>query len=188
MLKLTIPDKEQVRLWDEVEEQFITLPAIAGMTIRLEHSLASLSKWESITKKPFLSKEEKTQEETVLYIKCMDLSEDTPEEVYTILTGENFEAISAYIDDKMTATTFNEDPNSRARNTGEFITAEIIYHWMVSLTVPFECQHWHLNKLLALIKVINLKNAPAKKTGRRESIANRRMMNQQRKAQMGTRG
>jgi len=188
MLKLTVPDKPGVSLWNEGTEQFEESPAIAGAVLKLEHSLVSLSKWESITTRPFLGREEKTEEDTILYIKCMDLSDETPEEVFTILTPENYKAISEYIDRKMTATTFNEDPASKPRNTGEFVTSEIIYHWMVALTIPFECETWHLNKLLALIKVINLKNAPPKKVGRRESINSRRMMNQQRKAQMGTRG
>lgn len=188
MLKITVPDKAEVSLWNEGTETFDKSPAVTGAVLRLEHSLVSLSKWESITTRPFLGREDKSPEDTMLYIKCMDLSDDTPEEVYTILTSENVEAISAYIDNKMTATTFNEDPASKPRNTGEFVTAEIIYYWMISLSVPIECENWHLNKLLALIKVLNLKNAPPKKVGRRESITNRRMMNQQRKAQMNTRG
>jgi hypothetical protein len=188
MLRIIVPESPPTTFWDEAKEEFIPKPAVPVTELLLEHSLVSLSKWESATTKPFLTKEPKTAEETLLYIKCMTLNKKVSDEVYNNLTSENMSAISTHIDSKMTATTFTEVPGTQARNTGEFVTAEIIYYWMITLTVPVEFENWHLNRLLALIKVLNLKNSPPKKTGRREGIANRRILNRARKEQLNTNG
>lgn len=180
---MLIIDVPKADLFDEDTQQFVTFN---GESLALEHSLVSLSKWEEITEKPFLGREEKTREETIEYIKCMNSSPVNDPNVYMNMTSSNFDDISKYIDRKMTATTFKEIPGSR--NSGEFITAEIIYYWMIALQVPIEFQYWHLNKLLTLIKVLNLKNAPAKKMGKQSAAQQRRMLNDQRLAQMNTTG
>jgi hypothetical protein len=170
-------------LWDEKNEEFIIFK---GESLMLEHSLVSLSKWEQSSEKPFLGKEEKTTEETIDYIKVMTISPVNDPNVYLNLSSENFKEISEYIGRKMTATIFNETPGSKS--SGEFITAEIIYFWMIGLQVPFEAQYWHLNQLLTLVKVINLKNQPAKPQGRQTTAQQRRALNDQRLAQMKTTG
>ena len=152
----------------------------------LEHSLASLSKWEQTFEKPFLGSEEKTPEETLVYIHMMCLTPKVPPEVFARLSNENFEAINKYINAKMTATWFREDKNQRPSR--EIITAEVIYHWMIHYNVWLEAEHWHLNKLLTLIRVCNEKSKTPTKRSRRDMIAERQKLNAQRLAQQRSRG
>lgn len=160
MLKITIPGQE---FWDEEKEVFVNTK---GATLQLEHSLVSLSKWESKWHKPFLGNGDKTVEETVDYIRCMTLTQNVNPSVYDFITNEIIGQVSYYIDDSMTATWFSkEDKGSLNR---EVITAEIIYYWMIALNIPFECQKWHLNRLLTLIRVCNVKNAPPEKLSQKE--------------------
>lgn len=180
MLRITIPAVEQ---WDEVKQEFVQTKE---QTLQLEHSLVSLSKWESKWNKPFLSKEVKTNEETLDYIKCMTISQNVDPNVYNCLTSEHIAQINKYIEAPMTATTFTEDKNGK-RNR-EVITAELIYYWMIALTIPFECQKWHLNRLLTLIRVCNIKNAPPKKMGKKATASHYAQLNAARRQQMNTRG
>ena len=145
MLQITIPP---VELWDEEKQEF---SMSKEYTLQLEHSLVSLSKWESKWCKPFLTKEPKTYEETLDYIKCMTLTQNVKPEVYGYLTRANVDDINNYIDAPMTATTFSEERRGSAGR--EQVTAELVYYWMIALNIPFECQKWHLNRLLTLIKV-----------------------------------
>lgn len=180
MLQITIPETEQ---WDGVKEEF----SIAKeQTLQLEHSLISLSKWESKWCKSFFSKEKKTYEETIDYIKCMTLTQNVNPEVYNRLTMANVDQINTYIEAPMTATCFYDDKkNSGSR---EQITSELIYYWMIALNIPFECQKWHLNRLLTLIKVCNIKNQPPKKRSRREIMSRNAALNAARRKQLNTMG
>ena len=180
MLEIVIPETEQ---WDEVNQEFITSNR---QILRLEHSLVSLSKWESKWKKPFLSNKEKTYEETIDYIKCMTLTQNVNDTVYNLLDKDNIEKINKYIGDPMTATTFKEDPNKKGGR--EIITSELIYYWMISLNIPFECQKWHLNRLLTLIKVCGIKNQPAKKMSKKDVMSRNAALNAARRKQMNSRG
>lgn len=179
MLTITIPKSE---LYDESRNEFVEVEAVV---IELEHSLVSLSKWEESFEKPFLGPGQKTSEETLAYIKHMCLTPNIDDTTWARLTTENLEAINKYLESSMTATTFNE-PNKKVGR--EIITAEIIYYWMITLSIPMECQYWHLNKLFALIKVLNLKNSPPKKMSRQEAAAQQRALNAQRRAQMNSSG
>ena len=180
MLRLTIPD---VEYWDENQEMFVT---VKGQTLQLEHSLVSLSKWESKWNKAFLSKTKKTSEETLDYIKCMTVSQSVRPEVYNNLTNENIDQVNRYIEAPMTATYFSEDKTGG--NNREVITAELIYYWMIALNIPFECQKWHLNRLLTLIRVCNIKNSPPKKMSRRDLMARNSRLNAARKQRLNSRG
>ena len=155
MLKITIKGRE---LWDEKSEEFIKTK---DTVLQLEHSLVSISKWESKWHKPFLEKNEKTYEETLDYIRCMTLTQNVNPEVYNSLTQDVLDEIVKYIDDSMTATWFSK--NDIKKRKKEIITSEIIYYWMIALNIPFECQKWHLNRLLTLIQVCNIKNEPPDK-------------------------
>lgn len=159
MLKIVIPE------WEYYNEKTGEFVAVKEWELSMEHSLVSISKWESIWHKAFLKKENKTSEEMFSYIKCMTLTQNVPEYVYAGLTVANYNAIQKYIEDPMTATWFNDKdkkPPSR-----EIVTSELIYYWMIALNIPFECQKWHLNRLLTLIKICNIKNSPAKKMPKR---------------------
>lgn len=177
MLSITIPATDG-DLFDERTNRFLTLPE---ETLLIEHSLVSLSKWEALFEKPFLAPEKKTNEEALEYIKLMNLAPVSSPQVYERLTQSNMDEISTYIDRKMTATVFSELPLAKG-GVGEYISSEVIYYWMVALQIPFECQHWHLNRLTTLIRVVNLKNSPAKKMSRAEANAQKRALNEQRKA------
>ena len=181
MLRLKIPVRPEE--WDEKTETFVE-PVYR--TIQLEHSLVSLSKWESKWCKPFLTKQNKTYEETIDYIKCMTLTQNVESEVYEHLTNDNIAKVNAYIDAPMTATWFSEE--KKGKTSREQVTSEIIYYWMITLGIPFECQKWHLNRLLTLIKVCNIKNQPAKKMSTKELISRNAALNAARRKQMNSKG
>lgn len=149
--------------WDEKNEVFVDAKTV---DIQLEHSLVSISKWESKWHKPFLSKKEKTYDEIIDYIKCMTLTQNVKSEVYDCLSRENIEQINNYINDPHTATTFSN--NKQKGGSREIVTSELIYYWMIQLNIPFECKKWHLNNLLTLIEVCNVKNTPPKKMSKKD--------------------
>ena len=179
MLQITIPD---IELWDERIGEFVCLN---GGTINLEHSLVSLSKWESKWQKPFFGKENKTDVETIDYIRCMTLNENVSPELYKYLSSEHLRQVNEYIGNPMTATTFS---NTKKNNSREIVTAELIYYWMIALQIPFECQYWHLNRLLTLVQVCNIKNEPPKKMSKRDVMSRNAALNAARRKQHNTRG
>lgn len=181
MLKIVVPEKE---LWDPVNKEFFSF---TGQALQMEHSLVSLSKWEAIWKKPFLKNEPKTSIEMISYYKCMTLTQHAKAEAYMCLTPKNIKKIQEYIEDPMTATTITHK-DGKGKLNGEQITAELIYYWMIALNIPMECQKWHLNRLITLIEVCNIKNSPGKKMSRRDILTRNAALNAKRKARMHTRG
>ena len=182
MYKLTIPSGEW---YDERRQEFITLKK--ETTICLEHSLVSLSKWESKWKKPYLSLDKKTKEEEIDYIRCMTLTQNVDPIIYYCIPPAELYKVNEYINDSMTATTFRDDGKKGGR---EIITAEIIYYWMTAYNIPFECQKWHLGRLIALIRVCAAKSAGSegKKMSAKEIMSRNRALNEARKAKLHTRG
>ena len=180
MLRITIPATE---LWDESKEEFIN---IKEQTLQLEHSLVSLSKWESKWCKPFLSKQEKTQEQIIDYVRCMTITQNVNPEIYKYLSSDNLKQINDYIDAPMTATWFSEDKNKKGNNNQ--ITSEIIYYWMITFNIPFECQKWHLNKLMTLIRVCDIKNQPPKKRSQKEIMSRNAALNAARRKRLNSKG
>jgi len=179
MLKVTIPSIEQ---YDEEKNEFITSKETV---LQLEHSLVSLSKWESRWCKPFLSKEEKTHEETIDYIVCMTITQNVDPSIYTLIPDNVIKRVNDYIQAQMTATVI---ASQRRGGSREIITAEIIYYWMVALNIPFECQKWHLNRLLMLINVCNIKANPPKKMSKKELMARNTAVNAARRRTLNTKG
>lgn len=180
MLELTIPE---IELYDDANNRFINTQSYK---LQLEHSLVSLSKWESRWKIPFLTKGDKTREQTIDYIRCMTISQNIPVDAYKNIDQPFINKVLEYINDPMTATTFSEEKGKATNN--QVITAELIYYWMIAFNVPVEFQKWHLNRLLTLINVCNVKNQPAKKVSAKDRAAQNRALNESRKAKLNTKG
>lgn len=182
MLRLTIPPKEY---WDDEREEFLSQ---GGGLIQLEHSLVSISKWESKWKKPFFSDTSKTDEELIDYVRCMTITQNVRPSLYEELEEAELSKINDYIDDSMTATWFSEiNPVRKAANK-EVITAEIIYFWMFSFQIPKECEKWHINRLLTLIRVFNVKNQKPRKMSRKEIYQQNKSLNAARRNRLKSKG
>lgn len=179
MLKITIPGTEY---FDENSGLFVSTK---DTTLQLEHSLVSISKWESKWHKPFLSKEDKTREEELDYIRCMTITQNVDPIVYQSITPDILKRIKSYLEDGMTATTINE---KKSKPTRDIVTSEIIYYQMISYDIPFECEKWHLNRLLMLIRVCNVKNGSQKKMSKKDIFAQNQALNASRLKNLGTRG
>ena len=180
MLQITIP---QTELFNEETQEFFQ---IKEQTLCLEHSLVSVAKWESKWKKAFLTSEKRTIDELIDYIRCMTITQNVNPICYLGITSENLKEVKNYIEDSMTATTFNR--RQQGRKNHEIITAELIYYWMIELGIPFECQKWHLNRLLTLINVCSIKNTPAKKMSRKDALAQQAQLNAARRAKFKSSG
>lgn len=181
MLTIRVPDAE---FFDEETQRFVVCK---GRTLSLEHSLVSLSKWEAKWKKPFLSSKSKTSEEILDYIRCMTITQNVSENVYQTIKCQSaiVDQILKYIEDPMTATTINENSTKVSKS---IITSEIIYYWMIQLGIPVEFQKWHLNRLLTLIKVCDIKTAPKKKMPKGKIHSRNRQLNALRRSQMNSAG
>lgn len=180
MLNIVIPPSE---MFNEETQEFIS---IKEQSLQLEHSLVSISKWESKWCKPFLDKKEKSLEETIDYVRCMTITQNVNSLTYYGLSDDNIKEIDAYIQAPMTATTFSLFGGNTANN--EIVTSELIYYWMVSLNIPMECQKWHLNRLLTLIRVCNVKNSPPKKMSSRQVMSQYAALNAARRKKFNTKG
>lgn len=185
MLTIIVPPREG---FDETKGKYGQFVKIGDpYSLKLEHSLVSLSKWESIWEKPFLSKTPMTQEESLSYIECMTLSPNVPPEVFQRLSNQNFVDIREYMDAKRTATFFNENPDKRPSR--DVITTELIYYWLASWQIPFHpTETWHFNRLLTLLRIADVKNNNGKKMSKSEVLSRQRALNQQRRAQLHTKG
>lgn len=190
MLTITVPENE---LYDEDLQGFVY---VRKTELVLEHSLISLSKWESKWNKAYLSKRAKTTEQSIDYIRCMTVNSGVDPYAYAVLTQKNISDIYEYINAPMSATYFPEEKKPPGKDV---VTAELIYYWMISLQIPFECSKWHLNRLLSLIRVCEMKNQVAYdnmnagKRGRRprmsrEALRNRAALNEQRLREYNTTG
>lgn len=181
MLTITIPASEY---YDVKENKFVSLGK--EQKLNLEHSLVSISKWESKWHVPFLSESQRTLEQSIDYVRCMTLTQNVDPKVYNFLTNDNFTQINEYIADPMTASTVTERGNKRGPR--EVITSELIYYWMIACEVPMECQKWHLNRLLMLIRICNAKNQPAKKMSKNDIMRRNSSLNAARRKASGSKG
>lgn len=180
MLQVKIKGRE---LFDESKNEFVE---VKDQTLQLEHSLVSISKWESKWHKPFLSKDPKTMEESLDYIRCMTINKNVDPLVYQYcIDKKTLDEINTYIDDPSTATWFNDKDQHKSK---EIITSEVIYYSMTALNIPFECEKWHLNRLLTLIRVCSIKSQPQKKMSKRDVMNRNRSLNAMRRARSGSKG
>lgn len=180
MLHITIPSREY---WDESKQEFVTNKE---QKLQLEHSLVSISKWEAKWHKAFMSTESRTFEETIDYIRCMTITQNVDPEVYSFITDEIINTVNEYIANPMTATWFSEEKTGS--RSGETVTSELIYYWMIALNIPIKCEKWHLNRLLTLVRVCNIKNQPPKKMSKRETASRYAALNKARRNKYNTRG
>lgn len=183
MVEIVVPGCSSVELWDPVKEEFVSTKEEKAQTLRLEHSLLSISKWESKWHKPFLSDKPKTSEETIDYIRCMALNKDISDSMLQRIPKSEMKKIEKYIQDPMTATWFsNKEEKKPVRK--QTVTAEILYYDMIALGIPFECEKWHINRLITLIRVCQEKQDPQRKMTTSERTA----LNKSRRAARRSRG
>ena len=180
-----MPKTITVPAFEEFNERTSKISFYPAITLRLEHSLLSISQWESIWHISFFDSE-KTEEQTMSYIKCMTLTKDVKDAVYRHLTFDNIKEINDYIRDPMTATTIRETPGGH--NSTEFVTSELVYYWMISYNIPVEFERWHINRLIMLIRVCSEKQKPQKKMSRREILERNRALNAARRAKYNSKG
>lgn len=180
MLTIVVGEEE---LFDNDKNEFLTQ---GGVVVELEHSLISLSKWESKFQKPFLTDKPKSEEEIFWYIRCMIKSPVENSEIMSMIEQRHLDMIVAYIDSKQSATTFGMMPEQRSR--GETITSELIYYWMTAFSIPWEAENWHLNRLFSLIRICNVKNSKPKKMSKSELAARNRELNAARRRELNTTG
>ena len=184
MLPISVPIGPEG--WDETKEEFVTPKTIV---LELEHSLVSISKWESKWHKAFLTDKPKTAEETLDYIKCMVLNDEIDEDVFNHLTQDNIDEINNYIKAPMTATVIRNESRNGGPGSKDVTTSELIYYWMITNNIPFECENWHLNRLLTLIKVCGVKNTgPNKNRNRSELARNYAAINKANRARFNSKG
>lgn len=170
MLTLTVPEGEMFR---DATQEFVTIPE---QTLTLEHSLISISKWEAIHHKPFLTNKPKTKTESIDYFRCMSVGKDVNPLVWFNLSPDIIKQITDYMSDPMTATTVKEKPGSKGRSS-QVLTSELIYCYMAEYGIPFSCEKWHINRLLTLIRVCNARQEPQQKMKPRDVLAQNRMLN-----------
>lgn len=183
MLEIVIPGGE---LYDSENNYFIRASAA---TIQLEHSLVSISKWESRWEKSFFgdgkTEHSMTAGEFRDYVRCMTLTESVDPEAYLFITEANQQAIVEYMKRPMTATTFG---NTKKDFSRKILTSEEIYWQMIALGIPFECQYWHINRLMTLIRICSIKQNKPEKVPMKETIAQRNALNKLRQAQFNSKG
>lgn len=182
MLEITIPTREY---FDEAHGCF---KSIKGQTIRIEHSLVSVSKWEAKWHKPFLANTERTMEEQIDYIRCMTITQNVDPNIYYFIPDKELDRITAYLEDPMTATWFSNRNGKPAGRGREVITSEIIYWEMIEFGIPFEFEKWHLNRLLTLIRVCSEKNSSGKKMSKKDIYAQNKALNAARRKKYNTKG
>lgn len=179
MLEITV---EPLEFYDEIREEFINTKRTV---LRLEHSLVSISKWETIYKKPFLTKDEKTIDEFLDYIKCMTITQNVDPNVYYALTEDQLLQVNSYIGESFTATWFREEKHPPSK---QIVTSELVYYWMTSYNIPWEAAKWHFSRLMTLIRIFNVKSQPDKKMSKTAAMRQQRSLNAARRAKSGSRG
>ena len=164
--KIYIPAQD---LWDESRGEFIS---IKEHKLTLEHSLVSLTKYESNWHTPFLSPEEKTQEQVMDYIRCMVMGDDYDDNFIYALTPQDLKKIETYIATDQTASTIPEEKNNTEPKSNELMTSELIYYYLgqIQCLTP-TIENWHLSRTLTLIRIASWKQKPEKELNKKEALA-----------------
>lgn len=185
MISITIEGSEG---WDEEKQEFVKTSK--DCTICLEHSLVSISKWESKYHKPFLSEEKKTREELIYYVKCMTITQNVDDSVYNNISFYNLKKVFDYINDPMSATVFYDNNQKKGRIKNKVPTSETLYSYMVGLNIDFKCEKWHLNRLLNLIRICSDNNQPPnkRKMSNRDILERNKRLNAERRKILNTKG
>lgn len=170
MLKITVPGGE---FYDESRNRFVTVPKT---NLQLEHSLVSISKWESIWRRSYFNSPPQTDKERRDYIRCMTMTQNVNPDVYDSISKKQMNQIFAYCESPMTATTVSAKPDPSKKR--KIVTSELVYYWMIEYGVPFDpCEKWHINRLMMLLTVCSEKNKPQKKMSKAELAAHHRAVN-----------
>lgn len=180
MLCLQIPKTE---IWDYDKEEFVY---VDGFTLKLEHSLYAVSKWEQKYHKPFLEQKQLSNSEMMYYIRCMSLDEELIEDFVYAITPQIIEEIRKYIEDPATATVIKN--NKKPSSNRKFVTSELIYYYMASLQIPFECEHWNLNRLITLIGIFDAESGKSKPMSKSDIYAENRRLNAARRKALNSKG
>lgn len=179
MLEITVPENE---IYNSTTNTFVTVPSCV---ITLEHSLISVAKWESKWRIPYLSAKKRTGRQELDYIRCMAVGPVKDKHVFEVLSAENISQIREYIDEPMTATTFTKSERPASKDV---VTSEVLYCRMFANNIPMECQKWHLNRLLTLIRVCDASAGPRQKMTKRQTATRYAEQNALRRAKYNTRG
>lgn len=185
MLELKIKSQEY---FNEKTSEFVNLPSI---TLKLEHSLLSISKWEAKSHKRFLNQDKNnklTSSEMLDYIRCMTLNHDVPDIVYYSLSEHHMEKIKDYIEDSRSVFALVCESSCTHRKSNEAISSELVYYWMTVFNIPFECEKWHFNRLMTLIQICSIKNQPSKKMSKGSVMKQNAALNAARRKAGNTRG
>ena len=177
MLKLDLVGEE---LFNEDTWEYISVEPV---TVRLEHSLLAISRWESKYHKPFMSTPEKTLDELAYYVRCMTLTDDLLDDeiaMRIVSSQDTLRQVKIYLDDPATATVVKADPG--AKKSSKFVTSELIYYWMAAHRIPFTTDRWNINRLLKLIEVCNAESQPSKKMSYEDKMRNHKSINAARRA------
>lgn len=174
-------------LYDEEKEEFINISE--DKSIVIEHSLLSISKWESKWHKIYLDDKLKlTHEESLDYIRCMTLTQNVDPNYYRLIDNNKLIEIQKYMNDPYSATYFNEVPRGTAQRHSEKISSEVLYYYMFKLGIPKDCEKWHINRLQNLIRIFSIKDAPDQKMNKRQTADYYRRLNAQRRSKLKSKG
>lgn len=178
--KVEIPERE---FFDEENNRFIKVPQT---TLLMEHSLVSISKWESKWHIPYLSNKPKTREQTIDYLRCMTITQNVDPFLFYCIPDKELLKIKDYIENPMTATTFSDEEGKG--HTKKVLTSEVLYYYMTMYNIPVEFEKWHINRLLTLIKVCSEENKPKKKIGSKKLASKYASLNAARRAKLNSKG
>lgn len=177
MLTLVIREPD---LWDEEKAQFVLGKE---HRYRLEHSLISISNWETEFERSFFNEPPTTWEEQIAYVKAMTIKPELTDEMAKYITAADLVAVNEYINKKKSGSNPHRDDKKKG-SSRSYLTTEQIYSWMVGFNIPFETAKWPFQRLWNLILFCEGQN----KKPRKYSAKERRAIVAANRAKMHTKG